>query len=184
LKGSKTISVKAFSTLTDSIHDSKPFVLSWLLNIRHSIEFLQTRIRISNFHFYDVGCGTGISTIYARAWNFKAVSGFDFQSDFILSAKKNLECGIFINRDITFTEEDAVKFRIESPSVLFLFNPFGAEILAKFIAYNLPEIQKGETWMILQNDKLLVELLENGNFELVNRDSRRNISFLRGYRVS
>jgi SAM-dependent methyltransferase len=184
LKASKAIPVQDFKTSTDSIHDAKPFVLAWLLNIRRSIRYLEKRIQISDFHYFDIGCGTGISTIYAGSWDFKSVIGFDFQSDFITAAKRNLIIGKNVNKQISFIEEDATNFKIKSPSILFFFNPFGPETLEKFIANNLREIEQGETWVILLNDRLLQVFLHLGAFELVNRNSQCNISILRGKSVA
>ena len=184
LRGAGDVLVKDFETYSDSVVDAKPFVLAWLLNIRRALSFLETRIDLSNYIFCDVGCGTGISTIYANSYQFSSVVGFDFQKSFVSIANSILDRGRRIDKKITFLEADAVNFKISPATILFLFNPFGPETLHKFIVNNSDELRRGDTWAILLNDRLINSFLETTHFELVRRDYKYNISILKSLKAS
>ena len=57
---------------------------AWLLNLKRLYNLSKKHVDIANYHFLDVGCGNGISLIYAyKKLKFKSYSGFDFVLEYV-----------------------------------------------------------------------------------------------------
>ena len=66
----ETISFKHFTSLSTA----------WLLNLNKLYNLTRKNLDLKNYHFLDVGCGNGITIIYAyKKLVFKSYSGFDLQ---------------------------------------------------------------------------------------------------------
>lgn len=69
--------------------DASPFMVVWLKNIDRLCDQLPKDFDYGSYTFVDVGCGSGISTIYFyRKCAFKRFMGFDFSSELISLANK------------------------------------------------------------------------------------------------
>jgi SAM-dependent methyltransferase len=74
----------------------------------------------------DLGCGKGRILIIAHELNFHPVTGVEFSNELAGIAKQNLDhCGITANLLL----QDAAKFNFTSPTVLFMYNPFGESVM-------------------------------------------------------
>jgi len=156
--GLKYFDLVKIEDFTDSPLSKKyatPFMVSWLKNIDKIIN-LSTKIgkNLEEFHFLDIGCGTGISTIYASSRNnYRLNSGFDFQSSFIKKSKENLE--IFNqnqNLDIDFFLDDASSIKLRKEKYfLFMFNPFKREVMSNFLDNNVINLKETQSCLAYTN---------------------------------
>ena len=107
---------------------------------------LPSKIDFSEYSLLDVGCGSGISTLYfLENYQFKSYFGFDKSKYLICNAEKNKEI-FFIDKDfsskIEFDVCDATYFKIKEKSIVFMFNPFGLKTMEKFFLNNLNFLKK------------------------------------------
>lgn len=146
---SKTILVNDFENCNS---DSSPMMVVWLKNIDRLMELTPQSININEYHFMDIGCGVGISTIYFREnYVFKKYSGFDFEKRFVKFSKLNQS--ITTRNDINFFVKDIVDFFIEDkPSFLYLFNPFNLKLIKVFIENNFENLKKNNSIIGYVND--------------------------------
>jgi len=107
------------------------------------------------YEFVDVGCGSGISTIYAAMHlNFKNYKGFDFSELLIYMAIENLKRIDSEQYDINFFTADAASYSSADKLVFFyLFNPFDENILEKFILNNIENFKKNSCKIFYVNNK-------------------------------
>ncbi|MBI1300505.1 MAG: methyltransferase domain-containing protein [Alphaproteobacteria bacterium] len=93
-----------------------------------ALEFVKSKIDISEATFYDFGCGKGKVLCIAGLHGFKAIHGVDYYPPFLMQAQQNLEAckleGIHLHAaDMTeFTDFDET-------SVIFFYNPANAKII-------------------------------------------------------
>jgi hypothetical protein len=90
------------------------------------------------FHFVDVGSGWGYALLLAAQQPFRHVTGIEFARELHERAVANMEwagktqlvrCG-----GIDLRHESALETELpQEPLLLFLFNPFGAGVMAKFL---------------------------------------------------
>jgi SAM-dependent methyltransferase len=89
--------------------------------------------------FIDVGCGKGMALMVAAESGFRRVIGVDLLPELVEQAHANLTqyAASDNGRSIEFEVEarDATNYTFPpEPSVVFLYNPFGEEIMAKVLA--------------------------------------------------
>ena len=179
LKYSEIVSPENFLDRVDSVQHANAFQVVWLLNLRRTIRFLQKQLDIRRALFIDLGCGTGISTLYASRWPFLQLVGVDFQKDLVIKANENL-CVWPGKRRFDFLVSDVSVWNIPSfsgPIVLFLFNPFTEPVFRDFLDRNL-NVLRENCFIILINDKLRESILDNYQSELLYRDNSRKISVI------
>ena len=107
--------------------DASPFHVVWLKNIDRLMNMLSNNIRSKDITFVDVGCGSGISTLYAADnYLFKEYIGFDFDPELIKSAELNRNLFKTGNKSLAFLQENARSYALPNEKcLLFMFNPFG-----------------------------------------------------------
>jgi SAM-dependent methyltransferase len=87
--------------------------------------------------FIDIGCGKGAALLLALDYGFRSLVGIELNGRLVPIARANLATyaarrGIDYRADVQ--EVDATRFRFPTePSVVFLFNPFGAETLREVL---------------------------------------------------
>jgi hypothetical protein len=78
---------------------------------------------------------------------------------------------------IDFIEADAQTYRLpDGPSLVFLFNPFDAIALSRFIAYNLDHFRKAGS-IIAYGFDIEREVLAKHGFYPLWRDAKKRLSF-------
>jgi len=99
-------------------------------------EAIANAIRFLNVHpnrttFIDLGCGKGRPLIVAAELGFRQIIGVEFAAELVEAAKANLShLGIVA----TVCRCDAAEFEFpEEPMVVFLYNPFGPDVLTKVL---------------------------------------------------
>jgi SAM-dependent methyltransferase len=159
--------------------DSSPFHVVWLKNIDRLMGILSKSDCYEDFTFVDVGCGSGISTLYtADNYPFKRFIGFDFDSELIKSAKINSDLFEIDKTLLTFTQGNARDYILpHERCVVFMFNPFGLETLKVFIENNLSLLKETSSIVAYAND-LFIDYLDSLNVD-IKRDDKFNLSLIR-----
>lgn len=67
-------------------------MVMWLRNLDRITKTLEETTQLNTLTFLDVGCGTGIPTLYAATrYEFADLRGFDFEAPLIEDARRNQE---------------------------------------------------------------------------------------------
>ena len=124
----------------------------WLLNLKKLYDLAKKNLDIENYHFMDVGCGNGVSLIYAyKKLNFKSYSGFDFIQKYVDITNKNISNSIGDNRIIAFNANASEYILDDKNYFIFMFNPFHGYILKKFIENNYANLVKNKSILAYSN---------------------------------
>lgn len=167
------------------ISDSQPHEVGWLKNIDRIIDMLPLSFDPSNYDLIDVGCGSGISTLYfLDNYCFSSFSGIDLSPALIATASQNLE--IFNNKNksahkITFTVSDAREYLINNSSrniFIYMFNPFGFDTASVFVSRNLEILRSRNAIIALCWDTWIWQLLEKKCHKAVIRNSLYKLSLI------
>jgi SAM-dependent methyltransferase len=105
--------------------------------------------------FVDIGCGVGRACFFAAYYGeFSNVIGMDFNAALIDLAREN--SSRFDNRNsatLDFQVGDAREYRLpDSRCVVFLYNPFDANVLRQFLEKNRDHFQRRNSILIYVND--------------------------------
>lgn len=96
--------------------------------------------------FVDLGCGKGRTLLVAAKLGFKQVIGVEFAPELAEIATKNLAKMEIANG--TILQADAADYKFpESDMVVYLYNPFSVEVMAKVIA-NLGKARSHKRYVI------------------------------------
>jgi predicted RNA methylase len=99
-------------------------------DLKEAIAFLEEDP--STFTFIDLGCGKGRMLLVAQQLGFKRVIGVEFADELVAIAKNNLS--IVMADKSAVIGGDAVEFQFPvGDLVVFLFNPFGEEVMVHVI---------------------------------------------------
>ncbi len=127
--------------------------------------------------FLDIGSGKGKACFFA-APSFGQVVGVEYSQDLIACAQVNLSKSGKTN--IRFIQADAAQFDLpRKQSLVFLFNPFDAVILERFLARNVDCLRAHRSLIAYANDVQQAVLVQYG-FECVFSDRPRRLSLWRG----
>jgi hypothetical protein len=97
----------------------------------------QLPINYSEYVFADLGCGKGLTLMLASRFGFGRIIGVEFASNVYNVALTNLEkfrqkSGVV--KPIQVILGDAAEFQLPTePLVIYLYNPFGREVIAKVL---------------------------------------------------
>ncbi len=87
-----------------------------------------------NFAFYDIGCGKGRVLFMAAEFGYKKVYGIELDEALLEEAKHNHKLNRDKTLDIKFIQQNVLEYTFENqPAVYFLFNPFNAEVMNRFL---------------------------------------------------
>jgi predicted RNA methylase len=178
LKFQKTIDVSDLSVPEHDKCDASPFQVVWLKNIDRLMSLVNNDFQLENITLIDVGCGTGISTLYiADNYNFKKYIGFDFDVELIKKAELNRKLISLKNKRLEFIQKDARNYTIPNEKcILFMFNPFGLETMKIFIEKNLDLITKSHSIIAYAND-VCIDYLDSLNTN-IKRIKKFNLSLV------
>jgi SAM-dependent methyltransferase len=174
------LAVDQFKNDSEHKTSAQPFCVSWLKNLDRLIHFLGPDKDIAEFHFADIGCGTGVVCLYAaNNYPFKSILGLDFEAELIDRAWDNLAAfrGKRRSKEIRFIEADAAVLCLEPKKYfLFLFNPFGEDVIKLFLDRNVQTLAEKGSVIAYANDKH-VELFNSYPCQ-ISRDEKNNISLI------
>ncbi|NEW94395.1 class I SAM-dependent methyltransferase [Rhodopseudomonas sp. BR0M22] len=103
------------------------------------------------YRFVDLGCGKGRMPIVAAELGFKSCIGVEFADELALIARANAAAAGFKTIAIVHGDAGAYAFQDE-PFVLYLFNPFGRQIMQR-VRDNLLELRRAEYYVIYKNPR-------------------------------
>ena len=128
-------------------------------------------------NFIDMGCGKGKACLFmAKSGVFRRVIGVDISSVLLTAARDN-RAHMGAGTAIEFIEADAQTYRLpDGPSLIFLFNPFDAIALSRFIAQNLEHFRKTGSIIAYCFD-VEREVLADHGFYVLWRDAKKRYSF-------
>ena len=126
-------------------------------------------------NFVDMGCGKACLYM-ARAGAFRRVIGVEISSSLIAIARDNRnQMGNTAN--IEFVQADAQTYFLpDGPTLVFLFNPFDAVALSRFISVNLQHFKRHGSIIAYAFD-IDREVLKNSGFQTLWRDTKNRLSF-------
>ncbi len=162
------------------ISDSEHHQIGWLRNIDRLMDMLPIELPPSSCRLIDVGCGSGVSTLYlADNYAFSSLTGIDFSDSLIRTAKKNQKRLADFNsslKPISFEKSDAREYLLpHHKHLVYMFNPFGFQTAEKFISNNLEVFRETssilaiawDTWIAeLSQKRLHKSILRNGFYKL------------------
>lgn len=159
--------------------DANAFMVVWLENIDRLCGRLPDGFDFQKYTLLDVGCGSGISTIYFhKKYPFKNLKGFDFSASLIEAAnqnKKQLSSWGGRVESISFERGDAKSYRLpQEPLVMFMFNPFGWKTMKVFIENNLDVLRDTKSLLLYANDLYVNDIAKYA--KILSRDDFYNLS--------
>lgn len=163
---------------TDSAYrkDATAYHAAWCRSIRILIRKCAA-LGIRPEVFIDIGSGKGKPCFYAATIKrFKRIIGLEFDTSLVDQANVFRKKG-FTQYPIEFLHADAASYQLgEMPqSLLFMFNPFGAEVMRLFLKNNSDAMRKYRHVIAYSND-MQREVLEEFGMEQLFRDSVRKMS--------
>ncbi|MCJ2070634.1 class I SAM-dependent methyltransferase [Methylobacterium sp. J-030] len=125
---------------------------------------------VSRFVFYDFGCGMGRALLVASKFPFRKVVGIEISKLLCGIATRNIEATSTSRTSTcqtTVINSDILNFKIEEQSaVIFMYNPFGANIM-KQIIQNLDEkIRRGLDVIIIYENPVHYYLFDESKYFL------------------
>jgi len=92
--------------------DSSPYMTVWLRNIDRLMKMVSKEINLKNYHFVDIGCGIGISSIYFfKKHKMKSYNGFDLNKN-LIDKSKQIAAFLELDKKINFEYNSALKKKI------------------------------------------------------------------------
>jgi SAM-dependent methyltransferase len=128
-------------------------------------------------HFVDMGCGKGKACLYmSRTGLFSRVIGVEISPKLITIAREN-RTAMSPPTPLDFIEADAQTYQLpDAPTLVFLFNPFDALALSRFIAFNGNHFRRHRSIIAYAFD-IDREILEQHGFTQMWREARTRFSF-------
>lgn len=115
-----------------------------------------------NLSFIDVGCGKGRMLIAARELGFRKLIGVEFAADLAHIARLNLARLGASDAVIVHMDASDFCFPHEGQFVVYLFNPFAAEVMRRVLE-NLSRVIPRRVFIIYNNARC-AELLDASGF--------------------
>ena len=163
------------------ISDSCPHEIGWLRNIDRLIDMMPTNFNPFDYELVDIGCGSGISTLYFSVnYPFASCLGIDFSPSLIQIAQKNHKS---LNKDVRacFMVKDARSYKIklsDKKLFLYLFNSFGFQTAIKFISNNIEALREREAVMAFAWDTWIHQFISVGLHKKIVRNQYYKLSLI------
>jgi SAM-dependent methyltransferase len=121
------------------------------------------------FQFVDLGCGKGRAILVAARFPFRKIVGVEYSEQLCLVARHNASCFPKNERkcdEIDIICGDASDFQIpDGPLVIFLFNPFGREVMNQVVQNVLASHQQDpKRIIVVYFNPLLADLWKRAGF--------------------
>jgi SAM-dependent methyltransferase len=128
-------------------------------------------------NFVDMGCGKGKACLYmGRTGAFRRVVGVEISSPLISIARDN-KIQMSGTSQVEFVQADAQTYLLpDGPTLVFLFNPFDAIAMSRFISFNRRHFQRHGSIIAYAFD-IDREVLKSHGFKVLWRDSKKRLSF-------
>jgi hypothetical protein len=139
------------------------------LRLRRMFKALQRAAGdLSRLSFFDVGAGKGRAMMLASAWPWRRIGGVELSAELAQVARRNFahfEKAHGLARPFDFIEGDALSCELpQGPLAVFLYNPFDAAIMAKFVQRVADRVARDENpvWILYCNPEHLDVMLAPG----------------------
>jgi SAM-dependent methyltransferase len=134
------------------------FQIVWLKNIDMMMASLPFDFDISDYTLYDLGCGTGISTIYFYwYYGFNKFIGIDIEEMLISKAKINLNKVRFTEKkcEIEFKVDNILSFVFSNKDkpFIYLYNSLSLNFFLEFLQKNLDFFKKNKAVLLFNSDQ-------------------------------
>jgi len=169
-----------FQELVESKKHSNAILDGWLYLCNKLINMFRKEHDCKDFSFIDVGCGNGLPLVFVKKkFDFQSVSGFDFIKEVVERCKGNVDrAGL---KDINIFIADAKNFKLDNKKyLLYMFNPFDAEIMNEFMKNNIDIMQKTGSVIAYYNqlsDEL--NIIEKFQYKKIIKDDYYKISIIK-----
>lgn len=151
--------VEGGNKLAGTFYDPTPrLIIRWIL------ECVATDR--SGWNFIDIGTGRGRVVMEAARHEFRRVIGVEFAEELFQAAEENVAAiplgHIKANR-VSVIHDDATTFKLPGgPSIFFLYNPFNATVLKRFLDHVLEDYARSpRPMMFLYLNPEWADVLEN-----------------------
>lgn len=127
-------------------------------------------IRFSDYAFVDLGSGKGRGLMSVRKLGFRKITGVEFSPPLCDVARRNLQKLTAKDPDYPQWEiicADATTFEPVGPTVLMLYNPFGAELMRKVVERLAA---RSNTYIAYFNPKHAAEWERSGRYRVLHTD--------------
>lgn len=128
---------------------------------------------IEEFTFIDMGAGMGRALMLAAEWPFRQVLGVELNPTLVQIARRNLSIWRRAGRErspVRTSCSDAVEFNFPpGPSLVFLFNPFGASVMRRLLQHISQSFHgaTGQLDLLYVNNEQEAELERHGSFRRI-----------------
>ena len=156
------------------------FQLVWLKNLDLIMSILPYNIDVRYFTLIDIGCGSGISTIYfGHYYPFKKLIGIDIDQILIDMALKNHESYGY-NEKYVFQCDNILNIflTMESSYFLYFFNSLSCDLFLTFLNNNWNVLKETNSVLAINYDVCRNLFLEKFVFASVIKNETNNISIL------
>lgn len=137
-------------------------------------------VNLSQFVFYDMGCGKGRALLLASELPFKSVVGVEFVPELAACANRNIRVFKSRNRRCADTRVicgDAAEYSFsDGNALIFFYNPFKEAIMCRVLNNILTSASPMAERYILYANPVLGSLLENSDlFSVAARGERYSV---------
>ena len=163
--------------------NSEKHETGWLRNIDRLIDMLPLEFDPACYHLLDVGCGSGVSTLYfADNYNFMSYTGFDFSPNLIESADRNKSVfnqSCVRNLNIQFSIGDANNWKCsKSKTLIYMFNPFKYETAGRFFKTNIKIFRENNCILAFAWDTWIEALASENLHKTIIRNAKHKLSLV------
>ena len=147
------------------------YMASWTSTVRHVYNYMRRRLGrdFPNLRVIDVGCGKGKflcvwSDMLRKDSCQQSVNGLDFSSEFIRTARANLDRRGFFSVHLSMADAVDADLGLDAvtPTLIYIYNPFAEDTMKRF----LERLDESDTWIAYCNPIHGDTVLEAG-FSLV-----------------
>ncbi|MFT4702832.1 MAG: putative RNA methylase [Bradymonadia bacterium] len=131
----------------------EPISLDWFRRMMSHVD-----VPLDGYQFVDVGCGLGRAMMLAGAYSFEAIVGIEYQESLVDAGRGNMDQFCEITGDtrsrFTIVQGDAATYEwVAAPTVVFLYNPFGADTMARVLEHAREVFAAAEhdVWIVYRN---------------------------------
>lgn len=106
----------------------------------------------ARWQFIDLGCGKGRALVVASEFPFRCVRGIELSPDLVRRARANAAVVAARHRDrpaIVVEQGDASCPRLDAPSVLMLYHPFGDRLVQRLVRHLEGLVAAGQAVVVL-----------------------------------
>lgn len=158
---------------------------SWLLNLKKGHTIFKKKIEANNllnstnYSFFDLGCGFGITLIYCvKKFDFLSYSGIDIVPLYIDYAKKNIKLAKLNTSKINVFVNDASVIILESkPYFIYFSNSFDAYILNEFLKNNVKNLILNKSVICYNNSKEIEVIKKYTSNIIYNKNYKLSVCF-------